>query len=130
MSDSKIKIELKSPLGNLGAAVMGLLYVLAGINHFLHPDFYLKMLVGFLPYPNELNSISGAIEIVLGIGVMLPQTRKISAWGIILLLIVIFPANINMALHSTEWNFSAFALYARLPIQFLLIWWAYRYTNN
>lgn len=110
--------------------LMGILYVLAGINHFLRPDFYLKMLVGFLPYPNELNIISGAIEIVLGIGVMLPQTKKISAWGIILLLVAIFPANINMALHASEWNFTAAMLYLRLPIQFLLIWWAYRYTKN
>ena len=110
--------------------LMGIAYLLAGINHFVHPDFYLKMLVGFLPYPLALNIISGAAEIILGIGVMIPQTRKISAWGLILLLIAIFPANINMAIHSTEWNFSAVVLYLRLPIQLLLIWWAYGYTKN
>jgi uncharacterized membrane protein len=110
--------------------VMGAAYVLAGLNHFLHPEFYLKMLEGFLPYPEGLNIISGAAEMLLGIGVMIPATRKLSAWGIILLLLAIFPANINMAIHHNEWNFSAFMLYVRLPIQFLLIWWAYQYTKG
>ena len=103
--------------------------MLAGINHFVHPGFYLKMLNGFLPYPNVLNTISGAAEILLGVGLLFPQTRMISAWGIILLLIAVFPANINMALHKSEWTFSAMALYLRLPIQFVLIWWAYQYTK-
>ncbi len=110
--------------------LMALAYILAGINHFVHPDFYLKMLIGFLPYPNELNIISGAAEILLGIGLMIPQTRIISAWGIILLLIAIFPANINMALNKEQWDFSAAMLYLRLPIQFLLIWWAFIYTKK
>ena len=101
---------------------MGLVYTFAGINHFVHPDFYIKMLEGFLPYPGALNMISGAIEIILGIGVMLPQTRKISAWGIVLLLIAVFPVNINMALHPNEWNLSTIGLYLRLPIQLLLIY--------
>jgi len=109
---------------------MSIIYLLAGVNHFVHPDFYMKMLEGFLPYPSALNVVSGAIEIILGVGVMLPQTRKISAWGLILLLVAVFPANINMALHSNEWNISALGLYLRLPIQFLLIWWAYAYTKN
>ena len=104
---------------------MGLLYVLAGINHFVHPEFYLKMLVGFLPAPEWLNWISGAAEIILGAGVCFAATRKWSAYGIILLLVAIFPANINMALHASDWSFSTIALYVRLPIQFLLIWWAW-----
>lgn len=110
--------------------LMGLLYVLAGINHFVHPDFYLKMLVGFLPYPEILNAVSGVAEIVLGVGICVPMTRKWSAYGLILLLIAIFPANVNMALHAEQWSFSMAALYLRLPIQFLLIWWAYAYTKE
>jgi uncharacterized membrane protein len=110
--------------------VMGIGYVLAGLNHFAHPDFYLKMLVGFLPFPEALNAISGAAEILVGIGVMIPQTRRFSAWALIALLIAIFPANINMAIHHQNWNFSQIALYLRLPIQFLLIWWAWLYTRK
>ena len=109
--------------------LMGAAYVLAGINHFAHTDFYLKMLTGFLPYPVALNVISGAAEIILGIGVMIPKTRKISAWGIILLLVAIFPANINMALHWQDWGQSIAPFLIRLPIQFLLLWWAYTYTK-
>ena len=109
---------------------MALLYFLAGVNHFVHPEFYLKMLNGFLPYPDALNSISGAAEIILGLGLCFTSTRKFSAYGIIALLVAIFPANINMALHASEWSFSAIALYVRLPIQLLLIWWAYVCTKD
>ncbi len=109
--------------------VMAVAYILAGINHFRKPWFYEKMLNGFLPYPSALNIISGVAEIILGIGLMIPATRIISAWGIILLLIAIFPANINMAVHREQWNISTAALYLRLPIQLLLIWWAYQYTK-
>lgn len=108
---------------------MGFLYIIAGLNHFLSPAFYMKMLVGFLPCPEVLNYLSGAIEIALGIGVMVPQTRRISAWGIIALLVAVFPANISMALHAQEWGMSPTGLYLRLPVQFLLIWWAYVYTK-
>ena len=127
MCDSIINAVFEAPFRGWG--VMGVLYILAGINHFRNPRFYLKMLEGFLPYPNALNIISGAAEIILGIGLMIPATRSISAWGIILLLIAIFPANINMALHTEQWKFSPVALYVRLPIQLLLIWWAYQYTK-
>jgi uncharacterized membrane protein len=108
---------------------MGAAYIFAGLNHFINRDFYLKMLEGFLPFPETLNYISGAAEIFLGLGVMIPEARRVSAWGIILLLIAIFPANINMALNAQEWNMPSAMLYLRLPIQFLLIWWAYQYTR-
>ncbi len=108
---------------------MGAGYIFAGINHFWHPDFYLKMLVGFLPYPEALNAISGIAEILGGIGVMIPATRRIAAWGIIVLLVAIFPANINMALHPQQFGLSATGLYLRLPLQFLIIWWAWIYTK-
>lgn len=110
--------------------VMGVLYVLAGINHFINPGFYTKMLEGFLPYPRLLVDLSGVAEIVLGIGVMIPATRKVSAWGIIALLVAVFPANINMAVHYTNWGLNPWPFYARLPIQLLLIYWAYRYTKD
>ncbi len=111
------------------AYLMGSLYVLAGFNHFIHPDFYVKMLNGFLPYPKALNIISGLAEIILGIGVCIPVSRKIAAWGIILLLIAVFPANINMAIHWPDWGSSATPFLIRLPVQILLVWWAYVYTK-
>ena len=116
-------------LSSFFAYLMGFLYVVAGLNHFRDPKFYVKMIQDFLPYPLEIVYLSGSIEIMLGIGVCIPATRSISAIGIILMLIAIFPANINMAIHAEEWKYSPFLLYLRLPLQLLLIYWAYLYTK-
>ena len=108
--------------------VMAFFYMMAGLNHFLNTSFYMKMILNFLPYPKFIVYLSGLIEIILGIGLIFFETRRISALGIILLLIVIFPANINMALHAKKWKFSPLLLYLRLPLQFFLIYWAWIYT--
>lgn len=111
--------------------LMGVLYVAAGINHFLNEPFYTKMMPAGLPYPVELVYISGVIEILLGIGLFFPFSRRISAIGIVLLLIAVFPANVNMALHYKDWSTgSPLPFYLRLPIQVLLIWWAYAYFKK
>jgi uncharacterized membrane protein len=109
--------------------IMAALYVIAGINHFWHPGFYIKMVRNFLPYPVGIVYLSGVIEILLGIGLMIPATQKLSAWGVICLLIAIFPANIYMAIHPEQWNISTTAAYLRLPLQLVLIWLAYIYTK-
>lgn len=109
---------------------MGLLYIVAGANHFLNPQFYIKMLNGLLPYAETLNILSGAAEILLGIGVMIPATRRMAAWGLIVLLVVIFPANVNMAVRWQEWGTGITPFLIRLPLQILFIWWAYVYTNK
>jgi uncharacterized membrane protein len=110
--------------------LFAVLFISAGLNHFVAPGFYEKMLVGFLPYPVALNYLSGIAEILGGIGLMVPAFRKFSAWGLIILLIAVFPANINMAIHSERWDILRAILYLRLPLQFLLIWWAYQYTKE
>lgn len=103
---------------------------MAGINHFWHPAFYTKMIEGFLPYPVLLVQISGVAEMLCGLGLLFPATRKIAAWAVIALLVAVFPANINMALHYQDWQMSAAGLYARLPVQLLLLWLAWIYTKN
>jgi uncharacterized membrane protein len=108
--------------------IMGLFYVAAGINHFWQLPFYTKMIANFLPCARQIVYVSGLAEIMLGIGVCFPETRKVSAIGIIALLILVFPANINMALHPGDWKFSPLTLYLRLPVQLILIYWAYLYT--
>ena len=111
--------------------VVGLLFVLAGANHFYMPMFYVNMMPNGLPFPLELVYISGVMEIVLGGGVMIPQFRKWSAYGLVALLIAVFPANINMALHPDSFkDIPLWLLYARLPLQFLLIWLVYRISKN
>jgi len=109
----------------LSLYVMAAIYILAGINHFINPQTYLAIMPAFLPFPLFLIYLSGGFEILLG-GLLLPyQSRKWAAWGIILLLILIFPANIQMAVNYWQSNspYTWLAL-ARLPLQLLLIWWA------
>ena len=112
------------------AYIFGVVYILAGVNHFWHESFYTKMIADFLPYPAMLVYISGVAEILCGLGFLIPATRKAAAWGTIALLVAIFPANIYMAMHPAEFGFAAAGLYARLPIQLVLIWLAYIYTKD
>jgi len=113
--------------------VMGIFYVVAGANHFLNPDFYMPMMPPYLPAHRELVFLSGLAEVVLGAAV-LPIGQPLAAWGIILLLLAVYPANIHIALHNVPlggaphgagvWN------WVRLPFQIVLIAWAWWYTRD
>jgi uncharacterized membrane protein len=114
--------------------VMGVFYVLAGTMHFVRPDFYLPMMPPYLPAHLALIYVSGLAEIVLGVVVLLPGTRPAAAWGIILLLVAVFPANVHIALHNVP-VFGAkqgagIGNWIRLPVQGLLIAWAWWYTGR
>ena len=110
--------------------VLAIGLALAGANHFLNPGIYLKMMPSFLPAPALLVQLSGIAEIILGLGLLFPQVRIWSAWGIILLMIAIFPANIYM-LSSGKFDgiIPQWILWARLPFQVVFIYWAYQYTK-
>ena len=109
---------------------MGLFYLFAGIMHFILPGPYIKIMPKMLPFPLMLVYLSGMAEILCGLGLLFDKTRVIAAWATILLLIAIFPANINMAMSPEKYNMAPWLLYARLPLQFLLIWFAYLYTGK
>lgn len=110
--------------------VMSLLYVAAGIYHFIRPRFYMKIMPPCLPWHAELVYISGAIEIILGLLLLPVATRWLAAWGVIILLMAVFPANIQMAINYWSRNNPyLWIAIARLPLQFLLIWWAWHYTK-
>ena len=103
---------------------LALFFIIAGANHFRSPETYLAMMPPWLPAPNLLNFISGAAEIAGGIGILIPKTRRAAAIGLVLLLIVIFPANIHVAIHGWEgMDIPRWALIARLPFQLLMIAW-------
>lgn len=111
--------------------VFGLFFVAGGLNHFINPDFYLKIMPPYLPLHSELIIISGVAEIVLGIALLIPSMSGVAAWGLIALLIAVFPANIHMAAHSELYpNIPVALLWLRLAIQGLLILWAYWYTRT
>lgn len=109
--------------------LMGFLYVLTGLNHFRNPRMYQKIIPPYLPNPKALNYLSGIAEIILGIGVCIPMFSKISAWGIVALLIAVFPANVFMFTDKKAgFGLPKLILLLRLPLQIVLMFWAYCYT--
>ena len=84
----------------------------------------------YLPYPRELVYVSGAAAIVLGLLFFWTKTVRIASWGTILFLVAVFPANVHMALHPEAFpEIPAWVSWARLPLQGVLIAWAYRLTE-
>lgn len=111
--------------------LMALLYITAGINHFIHPAFYLKIMPPYIPYHGLMVAASGVAEIVFGLLLIPPTTRRVGAWLIILLLIAIFPANLQMAMDFyRENNPALWIAVLRLPLQLVLIGWAWWYTRS
>lgn len=109
--------------------VMAVLYIVAGLNHFRVPKLYTRMIPPALPAPKALNSMSGLAEIVLGIALCIPTVSSWAAWGIIILLIAVFPANVYMYTNKRAgMGLPKWVLLLRLPLQFALILWAYLYT--
>ena len=108
-------------------------YILIGAKHFIEPDFFLKIMPPYLPYHLELVYLSGAFEIILGIGLLIKKYRKFVSWGLIILLIAVYPANIYLAFNTEPQqaiNISPFlASWVRLPLQFVFIGLAYWHTK-
>lgn len=109
--------------------LMAILYILAGFNHFRNPGMYIKIIPPFFKSPKLINVVSGIAEIVLGILLMFSLTTQYAAWGIISLLIAIFPANLYMFQNKkASFNLPKWILFVRLPLQLVLIIWAFQYT--
>lgn len=111
--------------------VLGVLFIAAGVNHFVMPGFYVRIVPPYLPWPDELVFVSGAFEILGGIGLLVPRLTVAAAWGLIALLVAVFPANLHMALHPDQYpNLPAIGLWLRLPFQAVFIAWAYWFTRK
>jgi uncharacterized membrane protein len=114
----------------IGLVLLAALFVAAGVAHFTRAEFYEKAMPDYLPAHAELVAISGVFEILGGLGILLPRTRRAAAWGLIALLVAVFPANLHMALNAERFpNIPEWALWVRLPLQIPLILWALRYTK-
>jgi uncharacterized membrane protein len=102
-------------------------FIVAGGLHFVYPHAYEQIVPPILPAHRALVIISGAFEVLGGLGTLLPATRKAAAWGLIALLIAVFPANVYMALNAGAYAsvLPTWALFARLPLQFAIIWWVW-----
>lgn len=122
MGKLKLPRRLPKRFALLGLA---LFFVAAGVNHFANPDFYVQMMPPWLPAHLELVYLSGAFEILGGAGVLVPRARGAAGWGLVALLVAVFPANLYMASNPELFpDLSQTALYLRLPLQVVLIAWA------
>lgn len=118
-----------SKLKSLSLVVMAVLYVMAGRAHFTQPDFYLKIMPPYLPWHRQLVWLSGVIEVALGLLLLVPQTRVWAAWGIVALLVAVFPANVyHYTSGGAGMDIPGWVLLARLPFQGVLIAWAWWHT--
>jgi uncharacterized membrane protein len=113
----------------LSLYIMIVLYITAGLNHFINPEFYMRIMPPWVPYPEEMIFISGVCEVLFALLLAIPITRRAGAWCIILLLLAVFPANIQMLLnYRNENNPLLWIAIARLPLQIVLIGWAYQFA--
>jgi len=117
-------------LRTLSAWLMGLAYIATGINHFWHPKFYLNIMPPYLPSHDLLVQLSGVAEIVLGLMMFIPRYRKLAAWGIMAMLIVFMTVHIHMVMNPHLFkDVPEYILWLRIPLQFVLILWAYWHTR-
>jgi uncharacterized membrane protein len=107
---------------------IGAFFIAAGIYHFVNPHPYLAMMPPYLPAPATLVAVSGVAEILGGAGVFLSTLRVAAGWGLIALLVAVFPANLHVALHGWPGvDLPRWVLWVRLPLQPVFIWIVYRY---
>lgn len=111
--------------------LLGALFVVAGVSHFINTDFYVGIMPPYLPWHLELVYISGIAEITLGVLLFIKRWAVWAGWGLIVLIVAVFPANVHMALHPNLYpSIPPLVLWLRLPVQGLLIAWAYWYTRE
>jgi uncharacterized membrane protein len=109
---------------------LALLFVSAGLLHFIRPETFLRIVPPVLPAPRLLVLLSGVAEVAGGLGLLLPATRRLAGWGLLALLVAVFPANVYMVGLADELHLPAWVLWARLPLQPLLMWAVWRAANR
>jgi uncharacterized membrane protein len=114
----------------VGKRVFAALFIIAGFSHFVATDFFLKIMPPYLPLHLPIVLVSGVIEIILGILLLVPGYSRLAAWGIIALLIAVFPANIHVYQHQELFPLPSIVHLLRLPLQGVLILWAFAYTRR
>ena len=105
---------------------LALLFVGAGVLHFLRPATYLAIMPPALPAPLALVYVSGFFELAGGLGLLPARTRRLAGWGLLALLVVVFPANVYMALIHEQLHIPGWVAWGRLPLQLPLLWWVWR----
>ena len=120
-------------LKSISIVIMSLFYIMVGFQHFTDPDWFVKIMPPYLPMHYEAVYVSGVFEILLGAMLLFKQTRYIAAWGLILLLLAVYPANIYLAFNELPQKMIGISSFAaswiRLPIQFIFIGLAYWHSK-
>ena len=116
-----------------GLAPLALLFIVGGLLHFVFPEVYLRIMPPFLPWPRILIGVSGAAEIAGGLGLLLARFRRAAAYGLALLLVAVFPANVYMAVAHVPFPGiigESWVQWLRLPLQIPIILWALHYSHK
>ena len=121
---------MKFKIKTISIIIMSLFYIMAGTNHFINPDWYVRIVPPIFPFKTAIVYISGILEIILGSYLIFPKTRFIACWGLIILLVAVYPANIYVALTNGEaMDITPLIAWGRLPFQFVLIGFAYWHSK-
>jgi uncharacterized membrane protein len=125
-------------MSRISPYVAAAFFTSAGVMHFAKPDFFESIVPDWFPNPQRANQISGAAEIALGLGMLSPRTRRVSALGLVALVAIVFPANVDMATNRVELKpvdgkmtrsvgtATGPQNWIRLPLQAPLAWWLWR----
>jgi uncharacterized membrane protein len=142
--NSNIWSSLKSNRLHIEAALIGFAFILVGIYHFVDQDFFEAIVPTWFPYPTFANLASGGAEIVLGLMLIVPKYRRLGAWGLLLLLVAVYPANLDMFINDVDVQTNALGIterivdadgvrlrnFVRLPFQLLFAWLLWRHTRK
>ncbi len=115
-------------LGKMSVFILALFFIAAGANHFISPGTYLPLMPDYLPWHLPLVYLSGAAEMMGGIGICFRMSRRLAGWWLVAVLISVFPANLHMLINDVPINgknVPMWIYWARLPLQGLLIAWVY-----
>ena len=120
-------------LRDVARVVLAASIIAVGEAHFARPDPFVKIVPAYLPVPWTLVYVSGACEVLGGIGLLIPRWSRAAAWGLVALFVAVFPANVNQAIHRIEIEgipHNPTLYWARLPLQAVLIAWAWWLTRR
>ncbi|MEQ8851735.1 DoxX family protein [Gimesia sp.] len=119
-----------SQVKSISKFLLAIFMIVAGTMHFANPAFFLKIMPPYLPFHEELVLVSGVFEILLGALLLIPKYSRLAAWGIIALLIAVFPANIYLYQNQEILPASPTIHLLRLPLQGVFVLWAFWHTRS
>lgn len=120
-------MKVTSLLPSVSILVIAAFFFIGGVAHFVFTDVFVRIMPKYLGYQKELVLISGLFELLGAIGILFPSTRLLAGYGLIVLIIAVFPANINMAIHPQDYkSIPELLLWLRLPLQFFFVWFVWQ----